>query len=124
MSEDELSCDGGIGLLANMDHWHMKNFSKDYCLEFMKMLQGSVPARVGMFLIVNPPTWFDAIWKIMKPMLSRDFQQKVHIIPEKKLHKYLQKGFEAFLPDETAIGKAPTDKIIHDFIASRIRIEQ
>eukprot|EP00980_Cylindrotheca_fusiformis_P006931 scaffold1443_cov113-Cylindrotheca_fusiformis.AAC.5 len=124
MSEDSLACIDGIGFVANMNDWHMKNFSKDYCFEFMKMLQGSVPSRVDMFLIVNPPTWFNTVWKIMKPMLSDEFQRKVHIIPEKKLGKYLQKGFEAYLPDEFSIGKASTDSIVEKFIAARIRIEE
>eukprot|EP00980_Cylindrotheca_fusiformis_P006929 scaffold1443_cov113-Cylindrotheca_fusiformis.AAC.3 len=124
MSEDDLACTDGIGFVANMDDWHMKNFNKDYCFEFMKMLQGSVPSRVDMFLIVNPPTWFNTIWKVMKPMLSDEFQRKVRIISEKKLGKYLQKGFEAYLPDELAIGKVSTDSIVQEFVDSRIRIEE
>ena len=56
----------GIGFLANMDDWTMKNFDVDYCYQFMMTLQGYViPVRVQLFLIVNPPSWFDVIWKIM-----------------------------------------------------------
>ena len=102
----------------------MKNFSRDYCFEFMKMLQGAVPARVDMFLIVNPPSWFDKIWKIMAPMLSSEFKEKVHVISERKLKKYLQKGFENYLPDETAIGHAPTDKIVREWVRRRCKIER
>jgi hypothetical protein len=113
----------GIGFVANMDDWEMKNFSVDYCLQFMNMLQGKIPVRVRMFLIVNPPGWFGMIWRIMKPMLSNDFRKKVSVIPESELSNYLSKGFEDFLPDELADGRASTDDIVKDFIAYRKSVE-
>eukprot|EP00535_Pseudo-nitzschia_heimii_P013046 CAMPEP_0197193024 /NCGR_PEP_ID=MMETSP1423-20130617/26276_1 /TAXON_ID=476441 /ORGANISM="Pseudo-nitzschia heimii, Strain UNC1101" /LENGTH=269 /DNA_ID=CAMNT_0042646073 /DNA_START=85 /DNA_END=894 /DNA_ORIENTATION=+ len=113
----------GIGFVANMDDWKMENFSFDYCLQFMNMLQGKIPVRVRMFLIVNPPGWFGTIWSIMKPMLSKDFRKKVNVIPEAKLSKYLSEGFEDFLPDEFAGGRASTDDIVKDFVAYRKSIE-
>eukprot|EP00957_Ditylum_brightwellii_P192493 14656319-Ditylum_brightwellii.AAC.1 len=64
MVEEEKSCTEGIGFLANMADWHFSNFS------------GRVPVRVRLFLIVNPPSWFGKIWKIMRPMLSDDFAKK------------------------------------------------
>lgn len=124
MSQSEDACVGGIGFLACMDDWNMKNFSQSYCLEFMKMLQGSVPSRVELFLIVNPPSWFDTIWKIMKPMLSSEFRKKVHVIGEKKLDRYLQKGYESFLPDEVANGQAPTDEIVEGWVKHRCKVEK
>merc|ERR1712176_998110 len=114
----------GIGFVANMDDWKMTNFSVDYCLQFMNMLQGKIPARVRMFLIVNPPGWFGMIWNIMKPMLSKEFRKKVHVIDESKLSKYLSEGFEDFLPDELAGGRASTDGIVKDFIAYRKSVEE
>jgi len=113
----------GIGFVANMEDWKMQNFSVDYCLQFMNMLQGKIPVRVRMFLIVNPPGWFGLIWRIMKPMLSKDFRKKVAVIPETKLSKYLQGGFEDFLPDEFTDGRASTDDIVNDFVAYRKSIE-
>lgn len=113
----------GIGFVANMDDWEMKNFSVDYCLQFMNMLQGKIPVRVRMFLIVNPPGWFGMIWRIMKPMLSTDFRKKVSVIPESELSNYLSKDFEDFLPDELADGRASTDDIVKDFIAYRKSVE-
>lgn len=113
----------GIGFVANMNDWEFKNFSVDYCLQFMKMLQGRIPVRVRMFLIVNPPGWFGKIWTIMKPMLSKDFRKKVHVIHESKLSKYLSKDFENFLPDELATGRVLTDDIVKDFVAYRKSIE-
>jgi len=113
----------GIGFVANMDDWKMTNFSVDYCLQFMNMLQGKIPVRVRMFLIVNPPGWFGTIWKIMKPMLGKDFRRKVHVVPETELSNYLAKGFETFLPDELTDGGASTDGIVKDFVAYRKSVE-
>lgn len=48
----------GIGFMAYMNDWKMTNFSVMYCYQFMMMLQGRIPVRVRMFLIVNPPSWF------------------------------------------------------------------
>jgi len=113
----------GIGFVANMDDWKMTNFSVDYCFQFMKMLQGKIPVRVRMFLIVNPPEWFGTIWNIMRPMLSSDFRKKVSVIPETELSKYLANGFEDCLPDELADGRASTEDMVKNFVAYRKSVE-
>lgn len=122
-SISEHAATNGIGFIANMDDWKMVNFNVSYCYQFMKMLQGSVPVRVELFLIVNPPSWFGNIWKIMKRMLSYSFRRKVHMIPEEKLSKYLMNGYEDFLPDDVSTGYADTDSMVKDFIAYRKYIE-
>lgn len=53
MCEMEKASSEGIGFMAYMNDWKMANFSVDYCYQFMMMLQGRVPVRVRMFLIVN-----------------------------------------------------------------------
>lgn len=113
----------GIAFLANMDDWSFTNFSISYCHNFMMMLQGKIPVRVRMFLIVNPPSWFDKIWSIMKPMLGADFRKKVHMIPESELKEYLMDGFEEYLPDDIKCGKASTQDIVNDFIKYRKFVE-
>mmetsp|Transcript_4544 Transcript_4544/g.11909 ORF Transcript_4544/g.11909 Transcript_4544/m.11909 type:complete len:278 (-) Transcript_4544:322-1155(-) len=124
MVEKEKACTEGIGFVANMDNWHMSNFSISYCLQFMKMLQGRIPVRVRLFLIVNPPSWFDTIWSIMKPMLASDFRKKVHMIPEDKLGEFFAEGYEAYMPnDDIQAGKASMKDMVQDFVAYRKRIE-
>jgi len=123
MVEKEKACTEGIGFLAYMNDWSMRNFSMDYCYQFMMMLQGRVPVRVRLFLIVNPPHWFDVIWKMMKPMLAADFRKKVFIIYEDELMEHLAAGAEEFLPDETKKGQANTDAIVQDFITYRKHVE-
>ena len=123
--EKERPCRDGIGFLACMDDWTMENFNVDYCFQFMMALQGYiVPVRVQLFLIVNPPSWFGAIWKIMKPMLIPSFRKKVKMIKEKQLYKYLQDGFEEFLPDEMELGNADTDTMVEDFVAYRKYLDE
>jgi len=119
----EKSCEEGIAFLANMDDWSFTNFSVSYCQQFMLALQGRVPIRVRMFLIVNPPSWFGSIWSIMKGMLSDDFRKKVAIIPESDLGTYLASGYEKSLPDDMKSGEANTDDIIDDFIDYRKYVE-
>ena len=59
----------------------------------------------------------------MKPMLAPDFRKKVHVIKENKLSEFLMEGYEAFLPDETGAGKAPTEDMVKDFVAYRKAVE-
>jgi len=124
MVEKENACKEGIAFLANMADWKMVNFSISYCLEFMKMLQGRVPARVRLFLIVNPPGWFGKIWSIMKPMLAKDFRKKVHIIPTSELDQHLMEGYAQFLPDDIEGGQASTENICQDFVAYRKYVDK
>jgi len=123
MCEMEKASAEGIGFMAYMNDWKMSNFSVDYCYQFMMMLQGRVPVRVRMFLIVNPPSWFGMIWKIMKPMLAPDFRKKVHVIKESKIGEHLMEGYETYLPDEMATGKADTAAMVEDFVAYRKAVE-
>lgn len=114
-----------IGFIANMDDWTMKHFSVDYCFQFMQVLQGHThPAHVDLFLIINPPNWFDRVWKIMKPMLGVGFRRKVHMIPEDRLKDFMEPGFETHLPDELEIGKASVATLVEDFIKFRKYVEE
>ena len=115
----------GIGFIANMNDWAMQNFAVDYCFQYMMCLQGfCVPVKVELFLIVNPPSWFGTIWKIMKPMLAPSFRRKVKVILADKLPKYLEAGYEAYLPDDMDEGQANTDVLVDDFIKYRKYYEQ
>jgi hypothetical protein len=123
MAESETARSKGIGFLAYMDGWRYEHFSVRYCNEFMVMLQQRGPASVKLFLIVDPPSWFPAIWRIMRGMLSRDFRKKVFMIREPALDKFLEPGFEEFLPDDMPRGKTNTHQLVKDFIAYRKFVE-
>jgi len=123
MCESEKESTEGIGFLANLDDWSMVNFSVSYCYQFMMMLQGRVPVRVRLFLIVNPPSWFGKIWNIMKPMLAADFRKKVHMIPDSRLEEFLADDYQTYLPDDVSKGMVDTDVMVEDFIAFRKNVE-
>lgn len=90
----------------------------------MQMLQGnSLPVKVNLFLIVNPPSWFNTIWNIMKTMLSRPFQRRVRMIHESELGEYLCDNYRDFLPEELGGGTVPTDDLVADFVAYRLCYE-
>lgn len=131
MLEKEHAQKEGIGFIACMDDWKMQNFEVNYCYQFMMGLQSFyVPVKTQLFLIVNPPVWFGAIWRIMKPMLAPSFRKRVKICNEDKIAKYLQSSFEDFLPDDMKTGRANTQQMLEDFISFRrfaerdIRLEQ
>ena len=113
-----------IGFIANMTDWTMENFSIDYCLKFMECLQGKKgPVNVDLFLIVNPPSWFDKVWQTMKPMLNTGFRRKVHMIPETKLKQFLAPGYEKYLPQELGQGRVDVSDLVRDFIRYRSFVE-
>merc|ERR1711862_412624 len=123
MVEKEKPCTEGIGFVANMDDWTFSNFSTSYCLNFMKLLQGRVPVRVRLFLIVDPPSWFGKIWSIMKRMLAEDFRKKVHMISSDRLGEFLEEGYEKYLPDDIKGGKSETEAMVSDFVTYRKFVE-
>jgi len=106
----------GISFLANMEGWTMSNFSTEYCRRFMNVLQGrDFPAKVDLFLILNPPSWFGKIGAIMKPMLSEAFRERVHMIQEEELAPFMLPNYEKYLPDEVRGGTADTNALVQDF---------
>ena len=124
MYESQDNCKNGIAFLADMSGWTTINFTVDYCLKFMSTLQGrNLPVDVKSFMIVDPPNWFGKIWKMMKTMLSPNFQMKVHMISSNDLHMYLQDDYSRYLPDEMDQGKGPTDNIVSEYIVQRKKIE-
>lgn len=91
----------------------------------MRMLQGkSIPVRLNLFLIVNPPRGFNKVWNVMKPMLTENFRQKVHMTPESQLFAFLKPGYEAYLPDDMTTGQVDTDLLVRDFLAYRLYLEE
>ncbi|CAJ1967835.1 unnamed protein product [Cylindrotheca closterium] len=120
LSQTKDQCQNGVAFIANMNDWTMKNFSHDYCFQFMQALQGKmVPTKVELFLIVNPPSWFGRVWKVMKSMLSKSFAKKVHMIKEDRLGEFLMDGYDQYVPDEFSAGWKITEEITDDYIDFR-----
>jgi hypothetical protein len=124
MAEKEESATDGVGCIVFMNDRTTENFSMDYCWQFMKMLQATAPARVNLFLLVNPPSWFQMIWQITKRMLHPAFQQKVKMIPERRLSQYMGPGYQSLLPKGISGGTTNTSDLVDDFIAYRKFVEE
>lgn len=118
LSATEENCRNGVAVVANMKGWTIENFSLDYWALLMQTLQGQmVPTKIELFLIVNPPSWFGNIWKIMKPMLTYAFSKNVHIInQEDRLSDYLKKGYEKYMPDEICQEGRITEELVEDYV--------
>ena len=124
MLEKEDCSTRGVAFVANMKGWTRHNFSLDYCRDFMNMLEGNVvPAKVELFLIVDPPVWFEIIYNIILNMLSEEFAQKVKLVSSQGLGDYLADGYQEFLPDDMEGGKCTTKTAIDDFIRYRVAVE-
>mmetsp|Transcript_4598 Transcript_4598/g.13010 ORF Transcript_4598/g.13010 Transcript_4598/m.13010 type:complete len:404 (+) Transcript_4598:119-1330(+) len=124
MLEKEECSTRGIAFVANMKGWTRHNFSLDYCRDFMHMLEGNVvPAKVELFLIVDPPVWFEIIYNIIINMLSEEFAKKVKLVSSQDLGDYLAEGYLEFLPDDVEGGKCVTKTAVDDFIRYRMAVE-
>ncbi len=115
----------GIAFIANMEGWTMSNFTYEYCRKFMTALQGrTFPAKVDLFLILNPPSWFGKVWAIMKPMLSSSFRKKVFMITEDELPFFMSLDYESYLPDDIRGGKINTEELVRDFVLFHQALER
>lgn len=124
MNENEVNFTHGIALISNFEGWTMEHFSVEYFTLLISMLQGgAIPTNVTSWIIVNAPPFFHRFFSKMKRIMSPAFQKRVHIIEECKLSKYLQPGYQAFLPREMATGRAITHEMVVDFIDLRKHVE-
>lgn len=120
MLEKEHGSVHGLGLVANMAGWTMENFSVPYWHKLLITLQGHrVPTRISVFLIVDPPSWFDSILTIMHTMMSDDFREKIAVVSSEDLKTYLMDGYHRYLPDDMQGGRMDTNHIVKAFTAER-----
>lgn len=123
MSEREQNCSEGIAFMVNMENWSYSNFSVSYCRQFFETMQGRFPTRIRCFLIINPPSWFGAIWRIIKSIVTKDFADKVHMPTFEQMLPFLHpENSIDDLPDEFG-GKLEMDQVVDDFIDYRRRVE-
>ncbi len=75
LTEDISAQVNGFTFVADLHSWGMQNFSQSYALTwFLSMLV--MPVRLESFIIIDAPSWFGAIWAIIKTAMSRSFQKK------------------------------------------------
>jgi CRAL/TRIO domain len=124
MCEKEANATNGIALISNFAGWKVEQFSMEYFVLLISVLQsGAVPAVVTSWLIVNAPPFFDKFYAMMKRMMTPSFQRRVQFTPESRLGKYLKGGYQAYLPNEMATGCGITREMVWDFYDARVHAE-
>ncbi|CAJ1967843.1 unnamed protein product [Cylindrotheca closterium] len=118
-------CRNGILLLVNMDGYKMKNFHRDTQMRLTKITEGQViPASIVQILIVNPPPFFERIWKIVRPAFSALFSRRIKLIPCDKLGNYLMEGYEEYLPDDFDIDGRNALELVENWLDVKTKEEQ
>jgi len=51
-----------------------------FMLKFVKTMSDHYPQRSFKTLVINAPTWFDMVYKIVKPLLRESTKEKIHIV--------------------------------------------
>mmetsp|Transcript_5661 Transcript_5661/g.6930 ORF Transcript_5661/g.6930 Transcript_5661/m.6930 type:complete len:290 (+) Transcript_5661:116-985(+) len=52
--------------------------------EANKQLEDFYPQLLGSALVVNPPGWLDALWKVLRPLFPKRFVEKLNLITPTK----------------------------------------
>lgn len=117
-SKEKASTDG-IAFMANMSGWGWSNFGTRYAKSFFDLMQGSYPLRIRTFLIMNPPSWFGMVWRIIRPMMSKKFAEKVHIVSDDAIYEHVSKDH---LPEEMG-GGSDFGQLVDEFIAYATKLE-
>jgi len=121
LSQTEDQCRKGVAVICNMEGLNKKIFTTECCYKLMQTLQGHmVPTRVKLLLMVNSP--YKKLW--MRPMMSRKFARKVHLIKQERLPEFLMDGFEFHLPTELDQGCKIAFEVVDDYIDMKIMNEQ
>jgi len=119
MTERESTATEGLAFMANMADWGWSNFSMNYAKNFFDTMQGRFPCRVRLFLIANPPSWFGMIWRLIRPMMSKQFADKVFLPVGDEIYKYLDQDN---VPDEMG-GSLDMNEALNSFIKYRYAVE-
>ncbi len=76
--------DGKVTIILDMEGVHvgdLKGEVSNFIRATVSMLERHYPARSDCIFIINVPWWFDAVWKIVKPLLHKGTRSKIHINP-------------------------------------------
>ncbi|GBG26727.1 Alpha-tocopherol transfer protein-like [Hondaea fermentalgiana] len=120
MTEIEQCCTDGIAVMCDMTSWTFSNFGIRYAKTYFDTMQGRFPMRVRQFLIVNPPSWFGTIWKIIRGMMSTEFANKVKMPKKRDVGDFVQDP--KMLPQEFG-GPIVVSDSLQAFMAHRAKVE-
>jgi hypothetical protein len=114
----------------NVGVWDLRGEALDFLKAASKIVQQHYVERSYRMFIVNAPSWFSLIWKVVAPMLNENTRRKINILGRdyKPMLEYID---TENLPtqyggsDTSALGSSPEEdifkKYIEDLNAGRIR---
>jgi hypothetical protein len=128
MTEREKTCTEGIAVIQNYAGYGWNNFSVPDIRSASAALQGKFPCRVRTFLVVNAPSFFQAAYKLMKPFITQDLQEKFKIPANTDELADLMAGDThearlASLPSEIG-GALDIEETVQSFIKYRYMVEK
>ncbi|KAJ3083745.1 hypothetical protein HDU99_006632 [Rhizoclosmatium hyalinum] len=74
--EQEKAAKYGFTFVCDMQDWGWSNFGTTYAAQFFSILSGRFPVRIRKFVLVNPPSLFPMVWKLIKPMMGEELASK------------------------------------------------
>ena len=93
--------------------------------QFIGMMSSHYPQRAYKTLIINAPTWFGTLFRMISPLLRESTRQKIQILsPGKKQQRVLEECLGPSLPEELFMGEPfsdvhalPMEKQLRDFVS-------
>lgn len=103
----------GVAVMANMTGLGWSSFSVSFAKSVYDIIQGVYPIR--NFVIMNPPSWFNAMWRLIRPLMGTKSAEKVHLVSDDAIYEYVDK---ASLPLSMG-GGSNYSSVISDYIAKK-----
>lgn len=76
-----------FAVVFDLEGYGMKNADLTWCWNVIDSLQNHYPERMGMCLLLSPPSVFSMLWKVVKPWLAPRTVSKIHFIDGDVKHK-------------------------------------
>lgn len=97
--------------------------------QFVGMMSSHYPQRAYRTLVINAPTWFGTLFRMISPLLRESTRQKIQILsPGKRQQQVLEECLGPSLPEELITGEPiananvfPMEKQLRDFCLSMVK---
>jgi len=116
----EDACTNGICFVTSHEGWGWANFSVKTATTIMNTLQGNFPIRLRKLAIFDSPSWIGTALKIVRPILTADFQSKFKFLKRSQLLEVFRSIEET--PDFLG-GKLDTKERNKEFVLHRYEVE-
>mmetsp|Transcript_11140 Transcript_11140/g.29926 ORF Transcript_11140/g.29926 Transcript_11140/m.29926 type:complete len:281 (-) Transcript_11140:236-1078(-) len=89
LADEETTQLAGICFLVDMRNWGWSNFSVKYASQWLGLMQNRFPLRLRAWVMLDTPSWFGAVWRIIRPMMTARFASKWKFGPLAEADKYV-----------------------------------